>query len=66
MYRCEFCYQQQEPGTPSTNIVVTTRPKEYEPRPRANDPGGQGHEIVKEKLACPPCAETFAATQEDN
>lgn len=70
MYRCEICKSVVPPNTPSTRIVVETRPKEYPTRSdrsarnskRSNrfqqpsDIGGKGFEIVREIVVCPICA----------
>ena len=73
MYRCEFCKSVIAPNTPSRRVVVETRPALYPYRAKVNrlvkkgrermkpdDPGGTGHEIVRECVACPKCAEDRA------
>jgi hypothetical protein len=71
MFRCDVCGSVAPPRTPCNRIVVETRPKEYEARPRAHwqppraggkgkwvdDPGGRGTEIVRERRACDECAD---------
>jgi hypothetical protein len=69
MYKCEICQRIVPPGTKANRIPVETRFRRYPMRPKANhyikehkqvtsdDPGGVGHEIVREVLACPDCAE---------
>jgi len=72
MFKCEICHRTVPPCTPSTRIVVKTRPKQYPKRVNANqhkhhgrlkitdDPGGQGYEIVQEVTACPTCATAYS------
>jgi rubredoxin len=72
MYRCEVCGEVVDPGIPARKRVVETRDRTYprrndaggrpaEPKgqrsQRKGDPGGTGHEIVREQLVCPECAE---------
>lgn len=56
MYICGICGEQTAPSVPSTTIQVEQREKIYPARHGANDPGGSGHETVKEVSACPSCA----------
>ena len=68
MYRCDLCGEVTPPRTPSIRRAVTTRPKIYPLRTKANrirtdgrvrhrdDPGGEGVEIVVEITICPDCA----------
>src|SRR6266511_3424962 len=72
MYRCELCGGIVPPRTPSFSVVVETREKRYPRRPMLypprkrsewkdpekwrDDPGGVGHEIVREARTCPACA----------
>lgn len=71
MYRCENCGTTVAPRTPTHQVVVRRRPKEYPTRSRevrgagrgrrvfhqTIDKGGEGHEIVREMTVCPDCAE---------
>jgi hypothetical protein len=72
MYRCDVCGKPVEPGIPALKRVVETRERTYPSRSEAGgrpqepkgkgrrskgDPGGAGHEIVKEQLMCAECAE---------
>jgi hypothetical protein len=71
MFRCDKCNAVVKPGTPTRNIIVQERTREYpersEPistraagrwqRHRTIDKGGAGHEIVRELKVCPACAE---------
>ena len=54
MYICEICDAQTEPNVPCHVIPTEIREKVYPPR--TGDPGGSGHETVKEVRACPSCA----------
>jgi hypothetical protein len=68
MYRCELCKELVPPNVPSYRVVTETRAVQYPRRPDANrvkvgrktevkaDPGGAGHEIAHEAVACPRCA----------
>lgn len=68
MYRCELCKELVPPNVPSYRVVTETREVQYPYRQAANrvkvgrkietrhDPGGPGHEIVREAIACPRCA----------
>ena len=70
MFRCDLCSSVTGPGTPKNKIVVERRDREYPLRPKVHyvpgsdggkgkwvdDPGGRGHEIVREIDACPGCA----------
>ena len=56
MYVCEICETQTAPNVPCHLIQTETRKKVYPARHGANDPGGSGHETVKEVRACPSCA----------
>lgn len=57
-YQCQKCRSTQPHGTPSNRVVVETREKVYPPRKQGNgadDPGGKGHETVREMVVCPAC-----------
>jgi hypothetical protein len=70
VFTCEVCGALVPPGTPSTRVVIESRPKTYPRREHAMrkpgrardrdewkaDPGGVGSEIVAEATACPRCA----------
>ncbi len=56
MYICEICSAQTAPNVPCHISPTEVREKTYPARPGANDPGGSGHETVKEIRACPSCA----------
>ena len=72
MYRCDACGRVVEVGKPAHKRIVETRQREYQPRHhetgkspkgqnrrrRRGDPGGVGHEIVREQLLCEDCAKT--------
>jgi len=76
MFRCQNCDTVVPAGTPAHKIVTQTREKEYAQREAAPDnrrrfgrrfrrsriidPGGHGHEIVREIMVCPECAEQLA------
>jgi hypothetical protein len=76
MYVCHFCKQTTSPNIPTTRITIETRARSYPARANlvsrgrrkdfANDPGGQGREIVREAIACPSCAAAFAASKAQN
>jgi len=51
---CDRCKKPQPRHISPTRVPVETRPKIYPPR--ENDPGGTGHEIVKEENLCSKCA----------
>ena len=57
MYICEVCNTQTGPLVPCNIVPVETREKTYTARYDVGDPGGTGHEIVKEHRACPSCAD---------
>jgi len=69
MFRCEKCQKVSEPREVSHKVVTETREVEYPYREYANkkdvlfdprgtdDPGGVGHETVKEITVCGECAE---------
>jgi hypothetical protein len=78
MYRCEVCGQVVGAGNPAHKRIVEIRERDYSPRPEAGggqnkpsagrrrrrgDPGGTGHEIVREQLVCETCAAALAAEQ---
>jgi hypothetical protein len=70
MFRCEICGKVTSPGTSAHKVVREVRERFYSERSTANshggggarkgrrrkDPGGSGHEIVREQLLCPQCA----------
>ena len=75
MYRCENCDTVPAPGTPSRQVAVKWRTREYPERTRdvpigrrgrsrrvTIDPGGTGREIVRELTLCPDCADQHAPT----
>ena len=53
MYICEICNTQTGPLVPCNIMPVETREKTYTARSDVGDPGGSGHEIVRELRACP-------------
>lgn len=55
MFVCEKCGEQSKPGEASYKVVVERRVKTYPPRPRKEDPGGQGFETVRELTCCEGC-----------
>lgn len=70
MYRCEKCDTVPSPGTPSRQVAVQWRPRDYPQRTRevpigrrgrsrqvTIDSGGSGREIVRELTLCPDCAD---------
>ena len=75
MFRCQHCGTVTPPRVSAETIVVETRPSVYPPRRKANreiiwkkplqrfekqdDPGGTGHEIVREMSVCPPCKQAL-------
>ncbi len=59
MFKCGFCKTQTAPKVPCNIITVEMREKTYPARPSANDPGGSGHETVKEVYACSSCATQY-------
>ena len=76
MFLCDVCGSVTAPGTPCNRVTVETRDVEYPkrkevhwhpPRPGkekgkwVDDPGGYGHEIVREVRACPNCVLEIAA-----
>jgi hypothetical protein len=77
MYRCDLCTTVVPPRTPAHRVVLETRLRHYPSRPRTfppldrrernklekwkDDPGGAGHETVREALACPACARACRA-----
>lgn len=62
-FRCDICGEPQETGVQPSKVVMKTRRKEYAERwkqvphgkPIKIDKGGQGREIVEEKMVCPSC-----------
>ena len=71
MFYCGACKQLTAPREPMTRRVVETRERIYPERTirpvpgqpsRVIDPGGYGHETVREIGVCPRCAESSAAT----
>lgn len=74
MYICQLCQDIIPARTPAHRFTLKTRPRTYPPRRDANpvsrkrkakrtvDPGGAGHEIVREITVCPACAQQLAAT----
>ena len=56
-FKCENCNKTSKPGEKATRIVVTTREVIHPARPDAEDPGGKGTQIVKEKMICIRCKE---------
>jgi hypothetical protein len=74
MFRCQLCSCVVPPGTAARRLVIDRRPKQYPSRSRANvvirrgkvhhtdDPGGEGHETVREVMVCPYCAREYGAT----
>lgn len=59
MFNCQSCGKTAGARVKSQLVVSETRPKNYHRRPKANkkgadDPGGEGHEIVK-MLRIGPC-----------
>ena len=68
MFRCQLCSCVVPPRTRVRRLVLGRRPRQYPSRPKANlvfrdgkkhhtdDPGGKGHEVVREVLVCPACA----------
>ena len=72
MFRCQICGQVSGAGTRANKVVLVSRAKNYTSRgghegfqrrfrgvrpPKVEyDKGGKGHEIVREVLACEPCA----------
>lgn len=68
MYRCQLCGGVVPANTPAIRQVVETRKRKYPFREKANrfskngkikesdDPGGVGHETVREIVVCPGCS----------
>jgi hypothetical protein len=72
MFRCDLCARIVPARTPAARVVLETRPKVYPFRKHANwlrstlpyesrkvqynDPGGTGHETVREAVVCPTCS----------
>jgi hypothetical protein len=78
MFRCGNCKGVSKPGEKPIRLVVESREKVYDPRfkmKRVNrdgwtrtenvciDPGGRGHEIVREINACADCAKKVAKAE---
>jgi hypothetical protein len=73
MFRCPLCGCVAPPRTSPRSLCVRRRPRKYPARPRVNlvvrhgkarhtdDPGGEGHEAVREVLVCPECARRHGA-----
>lgn len=60
MFICEGCNMVTKPGVKRQMVTIEARPKRYPARRKINrngsdDPGGEGHEIVREVRACPTC-----------
>jgi hypothetical protein len=71
MFRCQHCGLVAPPHTSAELVAVETRPRSYLFRrqvmrelvknkitnkyEKRNDPGGAGHEIVREIRVCAPC-----------
>lgn len=56
---CDNCHEVTKAGEPMVRVVVETRKKEYPARRVTEDvfdPGGCGHETVREEARCPRCA----------
>lgn len=76
MYRCEICCTTVPPRT-RRHLIAVTRPARYPARDRVyvvrgdglryakDDPGGTGHEIAREIIACPACASAPSHAQQD-
>jgi hypothetical protein len=74
MFRCPLCSCVVPPRTRVRRLVLDRRTRQYPVRPKANlvvrkgkehhtdDPGGTGHETVREVLVCPDCARRHGAT----
>ena len=76
MYRCDVCDSVTDPGTTLHRITIETRPIDHPSRPAVHwhppraggkgkwvdDPGGTGSAIVRERNACPACAERSVIT----
>ncbi|MCA9526170.1 MAG: hypothetical protein KC549_07705 [Myxococcales bacterium] len=79
MYRCDLCSEVAPPGTPAERVVIDVRPARFPTRARCqttglrkhrfkrshwrDDPGGEGHQIVREAQVCPACARATAAAR---
>src|SRR5262245_4899829 len=75
MYVCQCCQATLPPRTPAHRLPIARRHRRYPSRPKANrvlrngreifipDPGGEGHEIVRERLVCPDCMRRIEITQ---
>lgn len=76
MFVCDVCGSVTAPGAPCHRVTVETRDVEYPKRDKAHwhpprppkekgkwvaDPGGFGHETVREVRACPQCAAVGAS-----
>ena len=46
----------QYPYRLRANVIVVTEPRKKPKKVYRDDPGGEGHEIVKEVIVCPTCA----------
>lgn len=68
MYLCENCFSNIPANQPSFKFTIQKRTKQYPKRPKVHvfidkqgkkqvkdDPGGKGHEIVKEIRVCKSC-----------
>ena len=67
MYCCELCGESTKSGESIRRVVTHVRDKDYPPREYklpgkseegrkvVRDPGGYGHETVKEIAVCGPC-----------
>lgn len=55
MFICSVCDKPSKPGDKQARVVIETRSKVYPARPGSKDPGGVGHEIIKEVTMCLPC-----------
>jgi hypothetical protein len=76
MFRCQHCGVVVPPHTSVELVVLETRPRVYplrrkvqrelvwndilRKREKRDDPGGRGHEIVRQIAVCPPCKRALA------
>ena len=76
MYKCELCKQVISSHTKAIRSAVKTRPRQYPNHTKEVSvgkgktkvitvPGGLGHEIVHETVACPACAANFHKQSEE-
>ena len=61
-FRCDSCNKVSEPGDSAHRVVTEYRNHQHPYRPSANrdgsdDLGGNGQQVVKEKLICSDCLE---------